>query len=126
VNPKPVIIACVCAVLFVVAVYFRGKYVLEQGRVEEFTPSAVSGKKHPTIEVEPEAGDSTPPPQTGSVVSEEMEAPVANAVNAVDADDDGLVERFLPDGTPVPKHLLAGDVTGGYTNPFGVKEKVLL
>ncbi len=111
-NPRLVIIACLCAVLFVAAVYFGGKHVLEQGRVEESTPPVESVKKPPTVVVEPEVEiiDSTPPPQTEPecAVKAEPEAPVANAVDtvqAVDAEDDGLVERFLPDGTPVPKHL---------------------
>jgi hypothetical protein len=112
VNPRLVIIACLCAVLFVAAVYFGGKHVLEQGRVEESTPPVESVKKPSTVVVEPEVEiiDSTPPPQAEPerTVKAEPEAPVANVVDtvqAVDAEDDGLVERFLPDGTPVPKHL---------------------
>ena len=111
-NPKPVIIASLCAVLFVVAVYFGGQRMVEQGRVEEPTASVESVKKPSTVVVEPEVEviDSTPPPQTEpeSTVKAEPAAPVTNAgdtVQAVDAGDDGLVERFLPDGTPVPKHL---------------------
>ena len=32
-NPRPIIIAGICAVLFIAVVYFIGKHVLEQGRV---------------------------------------------------------------------------------------------
>jgi hypothetical protein len=44
-NPKPVIIATCCAILFVVTVYFGGQHLLEQGRIEAPTSSAISSKK---------------------------------------------------------------------------------
>lgn len=44
-KPKPVIIATCCAILFVVTVYFGGQHLLEQGRIEAPTSSAISSKK---------------------------------------------------------------------------------
>ena len=111
-NPKPVIFASICAVLFVVVAYFGGQRMFEQGRIEEATPPVESVKKPSTVVVEPEVEviDSTSPPQTEPerAVKAEPAVPVTNAVDTVqtvDAGDDGLVERFLPDGTLVPKHL---------------------
>ena len=40
-NLKPIVISILCAVLFVAAVYFGGKWVLEQGRVSDFSPDVV-------------------------------------------------------------------------------------
>ena len=41
-NLKPIVISILCAVLFVAAVYFGGKWVLEQGRVSDFSPDVVT------------------------------------------------------------------------------------
>lgn len=41
-NPRPIIISSIIAVLFVVAVYLGGKYAIEQGRVEDTHPPRVS------------------------------------------------------------------------------------
>ena len=41
-NLKPIVISILCAVLFVVVAHFGGKWVLEQGRVSDFSPDVVT------------------------------------------------------------------------------------
>jgi hypothetical protein len=40
VNPKPILIATCCAIAFVAAVYFGGRYILGHGRIEAPTPDS--------------------------------------------------------------------------------------
>ena len=48
-NPKPVIIACIIAVLFVATVYFSGQSVLERGRIDNALP-VVPAPKHWSVQ----------------------------------------------------------------------------
>ena len=120
-NPKPIIIAVCCAVAIVVGVYLVGQYALVQNNPDDIPVTSTTGQKpgptakghwHGDVWHDETAADSEPKPgptETKGDINEGVlhdEAVTSDDIaNTNDADDDGLVERFLPDGTLVPKHL---------------------
>lgn len=96
-NPKPVIIAGLYAVLFVVAVYFGGRYTLEQRRAEYSKRSKRYLTKRETRRaVEPtETTENSPsnPPTTNALKDEQETSVISEPAPTVDIELSTAVEE---------------------------------
>jgi hypothetical protein len=97
VNPKPVIIASLCAVLFVVAVYFGGKYALDQRRAEYSKQSKRSLTKRKTRRVAKptETTENSPSntPTTNELIDEQETSVTSEPAPTVDIELSTTVEE---------------------------------
>ena len=106
---EPMVIrAFVLAVLIVIGAYFGGWWYYSDTSTTVLPDKERDTTPASTVPPVEEEGDSTPPPQieTENVVPEETEAPVVDAVDESEEAHLMRVEKFFPDGTPVPEHLL--------------------
>jgi hypothetical protein len=82
-------------VLFVAVVYFRGKSVLEQGRVEDITPPVSKKSRKVKVDEEFNGKEAETPLSTDDSAPPMSEETATETINGADVID--IAEAFLPD-----------------------------